>query len=593
MNVITKNKYLLLIIMIQGLLVFYAFGSFILHADLYLFDPKYDGLKNYFTYYTYITDQQGKPFFHYNFMNYPFGDSVFFADNTIILSALLKLFHVENHLPFYHHLFFISGFVLASIAMFFLLSSLIKNKLLIVTASVCLPWITPQTMRIWYHFNLSFSFIIISYIYILLKTYKYRGQKINRKWIAIEFICLYLSGFFHIYYILILSILGLTFNFFSILSNLQKKQIILGLIHCALIAISLLLFIQTITYFDIYHDLRAHSAGGYDWENWKFRLENLVMRNMWFKVPFIYNYTHNIGYETHAYLGAFALYSIFLIPLYIYFKKQQKWESNKFLLLLMLSSLVLLSIAMGERCQITERNFTFTNYLNPFFYLHKITDWVTHFRCLGRFNWPFFISFNVAMLFICDRLLNIKKLRILIVIVGLLLVCDTYSVVDFNRNSPRFNSVFTEESMKKMKEVCEGIDAQSYQAILYLPFFHVGSEVSEYIIDPDENGCVEAFQLSYLMHLPLMDCKMSRTPEKQAISIFEFVTTGKPDNYLSSKLNSKEILIIVNNNLLEHGNKPTNEDVLPKYYAQRTILKSPKAKLIKSYGEYAIYSYAP
>ncbi len=49
----------------------------------------------------------------------------------------------------------------------------------------------------------------------------------------------------------------------------------------------------------------------------------------------------------------------------------------------------------------------------------------------------------------------------------------------------------------------------------------------------------------------------------------------------------------LNNNLLEHGNKPTNEDVLPKYYAQRTILKSPKAKLIKSYGEYAIYSYAP
>jgi hypothetical protein len=415
-------------------------------------------------------------------------------------------------------------------------------------------------------------------------------NKQQKKWGFISCFCIFISGFIHIYYVPMLAVLGVSFYGFRSILSFKRTIFIHSALHIFFTVLSVFVCIKTIGLLDTYSSIRPQSAEGYDWLNWKLRPENLFMRTSRFKVPFIYNYKKIIDAETNAYLGAFALYAAFLIPVYLYFKQKLNWTKNNFIIILSLSGLVLFSIALGEAIFITEKDIIFTNYLNPFFYLHKITDIVTHFRGLGRFGWVFFITFNVAMLFICDRLLDIKRLKLIIAILVSFLAIDAYSTIRYYKNSTAGISVFLPEQTQTVKYILSDIDFKKYQCILYLPFFHVGSENYDYTIDPDEKSCIEALQLSYISRLPLMNSKMSRTPQVHAQSLLEFLSSGKIDKNLKSSLNDKEILVVVNYSLLENGYKPSNISALDFYNKQTNFLVYKKIQLLKKYKEYSVFS---
>ena len=52
----------------------------------------FDGMRNYFAYHDYITQGKSDNFFLFEKMNYPFGDYIFYTDNTPLIAVPLKWF---------------------------------------------------------------------------------------------------------------------------------------------------------------------------------------------------------------------------------------------------------------------------------------------------------------------------------------------------------------------------------------------------------------------------------------------------------------------------------------------------------------------
>ncbi|KAA9331874.1 hypothetical protein [Adhaeribacter soli] len=150
--------------------------------------------------------------------------------------------------------------------------------------------------------------------------------------------------------------------------------------------------------------MRRAGAEGYGWDEWKLTLPALFTPYNHNKIDFLFQSTKNIPYESYAFLGPFPLFGMVLWLLLYLFNKNNRpllkprgiIAANYFFAFFGLATVASVLIAIGEEYYFSNREYVFNNYLRGFFYLHKITDMVTQFRCLGRFSWIFFWFINLA-----------------------------------------------------------------------------------------------------------------------------------------------------------------------------------------------------
>ena len=106
------NAIILTVVILQFFMCYYAFYDILTYPNKYIFNSIYDGLKNYYVLTTYVNTELTADFLHFSGYNYPFGENVFFIDNTPIFSIPYK-FLVSNgiidssNLMYHYNLFFI------------------------------------------------------------------------------------------------------------------------------------------------------------------------------------------------------------------------------------------------------------------------------------------------------------------------------------------------------------------------------------------------------------------------------------------------------------------------------------------------------
>ena len=76
----------------QTIMVIIGFYNLVTDGQRRLFMDAYDGMRNYFAYNDYITQKNTGNYFLFEKMNYPFGDYIFYTDNTPLLAVLVKWF---------------------------------------------------------------------------------------------------------------------------------------------------------------------------------------------------------------------------------------------------------------------------------------------------------------------------------------------------------------------------------------------------------------------------------------------------------------------------------------------------------------------
>jgi len=201
-----------------------------------------------------------------------------------------------------------------------------------------------------------------------------------------------------------------------------------------------------------------------------------------------------------------------------------------------------------------------TNILNPFFYLHFFTKRVEQFRSIARFNWPFFWTFYIWVMYTIVRLYQTSGNKIKTLIVVLMLLLGGIEVADnslyLTKRTKKENpfSVVNLQQFKPLK-----IDYRQYQAILPLPYYIAGSEDYTHTIDDNDDYSTYTMQFSLFSKLPLMACKMSRTPPTFSVQLLDFVANDQISPEFKSRLNHKPILIMLNKDLL----KDTNASFIP------------------------------
>lgn len=580
---------LLSALVLQTLLIFRAFGPLLTEPGQHLLVTGYDGLKNYFTFQAYLQQPAAAGFAWFGKMNYPFGEYIFYTDNTPLLAVLVRLWsrYVHNVTPYgldiYHGLLLL-GMLISTGLLVSILRRLLHHWLLVVVFAVLLPWLNPQLGRLVFgHFNLSYSFVILLAIWGLLRLYDkvQAGQPVGRL-VASLIAAFTLIAFLHLYYLPLLGLLTASFfGTWRLPKGRWRQQPKLALVGAALSGLPLLISLAIIRSIDAFYKLRLADPTGFNYPAWKLQVSALVQRYSYQNVHFFIEPVTPVSQESQAYLGAFALFGLTaaLVAWLAARPATQRWwaawsltPERRFLGLLGIAALVGLLGSVGTVYDIGD--FHITNYLSPFFYLRKLTDNASHFRTVARFSWPFFWFVNLFVLVGLDNWLRNGRPTfrwVLAAALVLLAYLDTRDTIKFYRHSLQPNTLTNKEFQAEVDPLLGGIQPEAYQAILPVPFFHVGSEDMDLTLDDDDAHSRHSYQLGLRTNLPLMATKLSRTPPEHARLLRTIFDATGPAPELRKQLlaNGKPILVLYDQSYYDGTNDLAGRQTNP--YAKKLV----------------------
>jgi len=578
-----KYPYLILLIC-HGILAMVAFKDFRLNPGEILFNNEGDGLKNYFTLLSYIKSDNNNLLL-YNAFNYPFGEYIYTTDNTPLFALPFKwicrnIYDLSDYtLPIYNT-FIILNLIVCGLLVFSLFRKLLHNDILSLIASIVLAWTNMQVVRIWRgHFNLSLSSFVL--LAILLLYYWHRGGE-HKKRLAATGVCMILlnvvSFFAHGYYIAIIGFFQAAMLFFLALCDrklVHRKLSFLIAVIVPILSFAIVMLIMRAT--DGFFSLRKPGAGGYDWMEHKVRFWGLFTHYDFHSIHFpLRNMRGSIDPENMGYLGNIGLYTLLGMVVASIVSRSVKVEikntlrnffAQPLLTAIFLGSLMMLVISFGEHyyTENLESGFLIYNILNPLYFVHQFTDMVEQFRDLGRFCWPFFWGFNLLMFYCLLSVLLRYGGRVRTGILAAVLFlggCEVKDYVDafqakIAKDNPLSMNAGNFEDLKRLK-----IDFKKYQAILSLPYFHVGSE-SEYVVDDASAASTFTYKTQLYSHLPLINTKLSRTVLSQAIDLDSLVAYGRMTPELFAKFDDRPVIVMKYRNGPDHSlnNRPVADDI--------------------------------
>lgn len=583
----SKTKYLyLVIIAIHVILIAVAFNSFVSNPSEVLFANDGDGLKNAFTLKTYVQEPITKDgLFKYNSLNYPFGDYVYYTDNTPLVSIPLRWFShnvydVSDYSLQILNWIVLLNIVLAGVLVFSISRRLIKDKWLSFILAIILPWINLQVFRIWHgHINLSLSAPILMAIYLFMLWDEYKGLVRKQIRVSISMVMLGLVGFFiHGYYLAIVFAFLSSMLFFYGITDWRGKSGRLSIIVSLLLPIvsgGIVYAILGLT--DKYAHLRFNMSTGYDWMEMKARFTSLFSAPEFYSLHFPVSSMHYIHTENVSYLGNISLYTIFLLVVAFIASKiwrkrikvvQSKFFKNSRNRSLLIASFILLAMAMGEDYYTSETidAIHFKNVFNPFFYIHFCTDYVEQFRALVRFMWPVYFGiflWTVYTLYHVSMFFGRKGYAVLLVVISVIGGLEMRDFINELQHKARKENVLSDSRLSPYDSL--KINAGKYQAILPLPYYNVGSEDKDRTMDDFVGWGDETYRLSLYTNLPLMSNKLSRTPQDFAIAHFALIARDSMLDIMYDRLNTKPVLVMVHEklildtNFIKRFSKPVQE----------------------------------
>ncbi len=531
---------------IQSFIALLLFWQVWMPAQSMVFSDEGDGLKNLFTLHSYLHDAP-EDMWRYEAMNHPYGEVLWFTDATPLLALLMRSLAspgvpVEGLSGPLFHILLLLGIGWSSGLLFALMKRAGCGVWVAIGMSLLIPWTSPQLLRLTAgHFNLSSGWVILLMWWLLMNWETLQGKQ---RWIGVLGIVLagVLISATHLYF---LPMLGLIAGAWLILSAWQHRQDRAATLTRASLAVLIPLLMAAtmlgwIRYTDPWLDIRPETAQGYNWSVWNLNPDGLWSAYDHLSFPGVPGFSGLLNLEQHVYLGGFVLCTWVFFLLW----KLASWVSQRVPQLARLSrpqwfgaliftGMACLVMSLGEYVRSFGSQVNFDNWLHPFKLIGLFTEEVTQFRCLGRFAWPFFWSATISAACLWDRMWKSSTSWRRYALLILLLPCliDTVDQIRFLKERLRPNPLAT----SAISMAIPPVDSGEYQAILPLPFYHVGSETMDLTLDPAiawEKVCLQAA----LYHdLPLISSKMSRTPPAFARSLLEWIGGGNAPTTLDDR----------------------------------------------------------
>lgn len=535
-----------LVFLVQAVLACGLFWQTWLPSDALVFSDLGDGTKNQYTLQTYLRDQPDD-WFGYEAMNHPFGESLWYTDATPVIAIGLRIFAaIGVPSPWLatngFNLFLLLGIALSSVFLFKIFDRTSVQLEIAWLLCIALPWISPQLLRLSVgHFNLSLGWIILGAWWWIIKWEEESGKK-RWWWMALLMGWMVLASGHHLYYLPMLAFITGIWMLISGWQHRQNTQKLAERLGLAL-AVPALAGIQVIGWIrwtDPFFNSRPEEAQGYNWGGWNLNVDSLLQAYDHLPIPGIPGLRGFMNIETHVYLGGFVIWTLLVSLIWVLASKWIKkfppmhpgsrpiWVTP-----LLLSGWLCLVIAVGEYLRSFGANLNFDNWLHPFKLLKLISEDITQFRCLGRFAWPVYWAGAIGGGMLWDRMWKgswgIPKLAFLLLFIPL--ITDSIGQIQYVKDNLKPNPLNLSTDIGTLDpELIAGA-----QGILPLPFYHVGTEVLDLTIDPVTEWEQLCLQTAISLDLPLISCKMSRTPPVQAQSVMDWLNGATAPKELGDK----------------------------------------------------------
>ena len=512
------------------------FGSYLRFPPAKVIEPYGDGFKAYMSpAYHALYDSS---LTHFRGMNYPYGDHLVFADPQPILANTLQFFQSTGpgliqttiHVT---HLLMLLSILACAILLFALFHRLRVPVWYAAIAAPLLTFLSPMLARIGFHYGLAQPAAIPAVLLLLLMYQERPRWPIS---LGIGATVLFFS-LFHFQYFGIL-VLGISAYFFvDFLYDPKRERLLRLILHYSLQALLPFLFLslwlesgpeiedRASKPFGFLH-YRSHFAGTFTSPD----QPHLQFLSKWTGDP------GNLDIEARNYIGLIAALGLWMILLTLIksrkdtlgFDSAEHPAASPFVKRIFWSGLLLYLFSTGFPFTLPgwER---FTEYLGP----------LRQFRAIGRFSWFFFFTANIVVLTWIGRLM-VKKAWLQVLCLGIL-AAEAFFFL--RARDLRLDDVAGLQPGATLLQQT-GINPADYQAILPIPYFHIGSD--NFWIEPEGFIQQNAMVLSLQSGLPLCGVMMSRTSVGQTYRQMQLVS--EPYRYpiiLEDYPNTKPLLMLV------------------------------------------------
>ncbi|MBI1780127.1 MAG: hypothetical protein HYR66_01975 [Sphingobacteriales bacterium] len=588
----------LLLMMTTSVIICITFYPALVHLNEFMFVPTADGLKNYYTIEYYL---QHDHWLHFSGMNYPFGEHLSFADAQVGLSVPFKwLCYLFPSLTHYGiglvNLTMVAG---VFFGVFFIYKILLQFKIsfwFAFAGGLLITFLSPQLFRLMGHYALSYIFFFPLCWYLFIKS----EQTGKVKWILLCIAAITCTGLLHFYLALITTVFLVTYSMLFTITHLSKKywKGILARWGLALTPLVLLKLFMAVT--DTVSDRPARPWGFFfamsDFDTVFKAHPTDLLGNPQKELPGYGEGFAYIGLAVEIILIAGILFAIYQLIKNKFSSRINKDSSSSLSLYFIASILVLLfSMAIPFKWGLE-------------FLLDKIS-FIRQFRSVGRFAWVFYYVAGITAINYLQIFYNYIKIKksTSVALISICIPLLIWTTEDFYRLKTVHG--YCTDGFKNFTEVAEteikallnksGQYSQDYQAILALPFFHIGSEK----FSLDNNGQSESYGIraSLQWELPLINIALSRTSLEQSCETVQLLSDTLIDKEILSKLSDKPILVFVNStaltpaekNIIDHSQFLTSQGELQLFRLdpKQLISSTKNVKEIYSNKEKTLYPF--
>lgn len=534
---------ILIIVSIAFILFFYS--DVVLSPNSYLFSESGDGLKNYFTYVGHAKNDTSLIESH--LMNYPYGENFLYLDCHPLFTMCLKMLSVpfpaiQNYSVGIINFLIIFSIVISAFFIYLLLVEFKVRKLFSATGALAIALLAPQLFRVTGHLALSYSFFIPMSWYLYVRFTK---DMTKIKWLILLFINNLMWYFIHAYLgMIVVSFILLCFVIDAFVNKGKKVDQWLKIL---IVTIMPMVLFWTFTIATDSHLGRTDNPYGFLIYTSNF--ESVFLPS---KAPFrpLLDKMMKIdqNWEGLAYIGVGSIVAILLligIESRKYFQKKSLIIPKTPIAIATYAALILLLLSMGYPFKLK---------------MEFLLDWfpiIKNFRGIGRFSWVFFYVATIGSFVYLNHLYLVSKRKLPVLIVAVFVSFSFFAEAlpyhyEVSRIINKSPNLFDERQLPEtFLNGLKQIEKEKYQAIIPLPYYHIGSE-NNWKAASDKIYKISML-LAYHSGIPLMGNYSTRTSIPEARKLMQFFSPSFYQKEIEGDFQCKLpfLLVFSNEELLE------------------------------------------
>lgn len=532
---------ILLTLVLSMAVLFLFFGPLLKDPDRVYFASGGDGLKSYAASVYHLKNDSS--LFRSSIQNYPYGEMVFFADCHPMITNPIRILSktdidFREYIVGIINLFMLLSIVLAAISLYLIFTELKISWWFAAIASVGIAMLSPQIGRLGGHFSLSHLMWLPMLIWFLMKF----DQKKSYRWSAIIGFVTFFAAGMHMYFFALFGFLFLfywSFNLYFKQINIRNYQ---WAIHLFIQFILPLILVQLIVGANnTITDRTTHPWGFFTYKANPATVF-LPIHKPYATIMKQIGMKYDYEWEAFAFIGLVSLIG-FIAGVYrmvIRIREKQQWwkvSENKLMSIFFWASVA--SLLLSFSIPFNLGLMFLLDYLGP----------IQQLRALSRFSWLFYYVINILVFYGIFKLMKHGiSMKILGILALLFLLYDGY--LNVNQYAPRLNNRIPEldDTANSTPENAwvKIINPADYQAVLPLPYFHVGSE--NVWLESKCSSMQQSLIVSLKSGLPSMGVALSRTSISQTYKSLGLACIPVSPYQIKYDLpNKKPLLLVVEN----------------------------------------------